>query len=70
MAWYGLQLVRLEYEDGFTAFGAVPAWMAESIIPLAFLVMGLRYLLQVLLPHPLPSVAVPLVKDDPTESES
>lgn len=50
MAWYGLQLVRLEYADGFTAFGDVPAWLTESIIPFAFSVLGLRYLLQAFLP--------------------
>ncbi len=43
VAWHALMLVRLEYQDGYTAFGAVPVWLAEAIIPFGFTVMGLRY---------------------------
>ena len=34
-----------EYEDGYMAFDHIPAWVMELIIPLAFGVIGLRYLL-------------------------
>ena len=44
VAYYSLRLVRLEYLDGAVAFGAVPTWVLESIIPLSFGVMALRYL--------------------------
>mgnify|MGYP000096074139 CR=1 FL=1 len=30
---------------GAALFGAVPAWVCEAIIPFAFALMGLRYLL-------------------------
>lgn len=43
VAYYSLRLVRLEYLDGAVAFGAVPTWALESIIPLSFGVMALRY---------------------------
>jgi TRAP-type C4-dicarboxylate transport system permease small subunit len=43
VAYYSLRLVRLEYLDGVVAFGAVPTWTLESIIPLSFGVMALRY---------------------------
>ena len=43
VAYYSLRLVRLEYLDGAVAFGAVPTWALESIIPLSFGAMALRY---------------------------
>lgn len=51
MAWYSLQLVMQEYEYGGYAFGAVPNWSCEAIIPFAFFVIALRYLVAVILPH-------------------
>lgn len=45
MAWFSLAFVRMEMADGLTAFGKVPAWVCELIIPIAFFVMALRYLL-------------------------
>ncbi len=46
LAWFGFGWIRLDYADGVTAFAGVPAWLVESIVPLAFAVMGLRFLLQ------------------------
>ncbi len=43
VAYSSLRLVRLEYLDGAVAFGAIPTWTLESIIPLSFGVMALRY---------------------------
>ena len=43
VAYSSLRLVRLEYLDGAVAFGAIPTWALESIIPLSFGVMALRY---------------------------
>ncbi len=43
MAWFSLKFVRLEMADHYTAFANVPAWTCEIIIPLAFLIMSLRY---------------------------
>jgi len=45
MAWHSARFVHMEMADGMTAFAGVPAWVCELIIPLAFLVMGIRYLL-------------------------
>lgn len=47
-ARYSLDLVQLEYHDGGMAFGPIPAWLCEAIIPLAFTVIGLRYLVMAL----------------------
>ena len=44
IAWYGLDWIRLDYDDGVTWFGDVPAWTVEIIVPLAFALIGLRYL--------------------------
>jgi TRAP-type C4-dicarboxylate transport system permease small subunit len=43
VAFYSLRLVRLEHLDGAVVFGAVPTWTLESIIPISFGVMALRY---------------------------
>ena len=45
MAWHSLAFVVAEKADGYTAFAKVPAWVCESVIPLAFAVISLRYLL-------------------------
>jgi len=45
MAWHSARFVHMEMADGMTAFAGVPAWVCEIIIPVAFLVMGTRYLL-------------------------
>ena len=47
LAWYSLQFVRFEYEDGVIAFAAVPAWVCEAILPFGATVLALRYLLRV-----------------------
>ena len=46
IAWYGMDLIRLDYLDGVTSFASIPAWSAEIIVPLAFALIGLRYLLR------------------------
>jgi TRAP-type C4-dicarboxylate transport system permease small subunit len=45
IAWYGLDWIRLDYADAVTWFGDIPAWAVEIIVPLAFALIGLRYLL-------------------------
>jgi TRAP-type C4-dicarboxylate transport system permease small subunit len=45
MARLGQEFWALEYADGFVAFGAVPSWVPVAMIPVAFTIMGLRYLL-------------------------
>ena len=49
-AWYSLDFVIYEYEDQTTAFGAVPAWICEAIMPFGAAVMALRYALLVVWP--------------------
>lgn len=44
-AFYSLQFVQMEYEDGATAFAQVPAWICESVIPFVFFVIGIRYVI-------------------------
>ena len=50
-AWFSLRFVLFEYEDGMIAFGAVPAWLCASILPLGAGLMCLRYLLHTLAPR-------------------
>lgn len=44
LGWTSIEFIRWDFIDGTTGFGAVPAWMCESIIPLAAGVMAARYL--------------------------
>ena len=46
IAWYGLSWIRLDYEDAVASFVGIPAWMLEVVIPAAFALIGLRYLLR------------------------
>ena len=45
IAWYGANWVLLDYQDKLTGFSDVPSWMLEIIIPLAFGLIALRYLI-------------------------
>ena len=46
IAWYGFEWIRIDYEDGVSSFAGLPAWLVEIIVPLAFALIGLRYLLR------------------------
>ena len=45
VAYHASLLVLLEKNAGSTTFGDFPAWLCEIIIPIAFAVMALRFLL-------------------------
>ncbi len=47
---FSLDFVRQEAGYGEMAFGAIPAWWCESIIPIALAVIALRYSIGALLP--------------------
>lgn len=49
-AWYSLKFVREEYDYGGIAFGIVPNWLCEAIIPFAFMIIACRYLIAATLP--------------------
>lgn len=44
VSWFGINLVLMEYEEAGLAFSIIPIWLTVSIIPIAFSIMGLRYL--------------------------
>lgn len=43
VAWFACQFVLSEYETGLSGVLGIPIWLLESIIPLSFGLMGLRY---------------------------
>ncbi|MCP4722602.1 MAG: TRAP transporter small permease [Desulfobacteraceae bacterium] len=45
MAWFSLKFVKMEMGDNLIAFANVPAWVCETIIPIAFVVISIRYTL-------------------------
>jgi len=44
VAYHATQLVLLDKEAATSAFGIVPIWISELIIPFGFAIIGLRYL--------------------------
>lgn len=48
VAYYSFEFVKIEYEDAGLAFAFVPNWLCESIIPFAFFIIGLRYIISAL----------------------
>jgi len=48
-AWFSLDFVKQESEYGDIAFASIPTWWCESIIPLAFAIIALRYTVAVFL---------------------
>lgn len=55
LCWYSIGLVELDRESGIFAFGEVPAWQVELILPVAFALLTLRFLVR--------SVAAPMPED-------
>ena len=47
-SYYSFVFVRSEFYEGGSAFAQVPVWMCALIIPVAFAVMALRYLVMAL----------------------
>lgn len=45
-SYYSLRFVQSEFEAGDLAFGQVPYWVCEAILPLGFAVIALRYGIQ------------------------
>ena len=43
--YYSLKFVQMEFTYGGSAFAQVPVWLCQTIIPFAFFVIALRYLL-------------------------
>jgi TRAP-type C4-dicarboxylate transport system permease small subunit len=46
LGWSSLTFIQWEYSDQTLAFGVVPAWICQLIIPVAATVMALRYAVQ------------------------
>ena len=45
VAWSAFRLMMADRADGGIAIASVPVWVCESILPVAFAVIALRYLL-------------------------
>lgn len=45
LAWYSGKFVWLEYEAGSRGLAGMPAWVTQIILPVAFSLMALRYLI-------------------------
>lgn len=43
LAWHSGRFVYFEWQDGMELFAGVPAWMAESILPIGFSVIAIRF---------------------------
>jgi len=52
ISYYSFIFIYSEYELNEYAFSQVPVWVTESIIPLAFFAMAIRYILHALITDP------------------
>ena len=43
LGWYSIEFIRWDYLDATPGFGIVPAWVCETIIPVAAAVIAIRY---------------------------
>lgn len=50
VAYYSIKFIQYEYADGTIAFANVPVWLCETIIPIAFSIMSLRYFVYAFMP--------------------
>ena len=50
LGWYSIEFVYWDFVDDLPGVGSVPAWVCESIIPVAAFVMALRFLIQAIWP--------------------
>ncbi|MCW9046435.1 MAG: TRAP transporter small permease [Gammaproteobacteria bacterium] len=48
ISYYSYLFVYLEYNDATIAFESIPAWITQAIIPVAFFIMSLKYIVQIL----------------------
>lgn len=49
LTWHSVRLILEDRTGGITVFGSVPLWACELVLPLAFGVIAIRYLLLALL---------------------
>ncbi len=49
IAWYSLLFVIDEYQYGGIAFGVIPHWLCEAIIPISLFIIAMRYFVSALL---------------------
>jgi TRAP-type C4-dicarboxylate transport system permease small subunit len=63
MAWYGLGLVRVDTAEAAQvgAVSAIPSWLPESILPIAFALIAIRFAIHAFLPaaHPPALIHIP-----------
>ncbi|MBV1878366.1 MAG: TRAP transporter small permease [Pseudomonadales bacterium] len=46
VAYHSFKFLKFEYEDQTIAFGVVPTWVCQAVIPVGFVVIACRFLLQ------------------------
>jgi TRAP-type C4-dicarboxylate transport system permease small subunit len=47
LAWHGVRLVAGDRQAGIDAFGDVPLWLCEAVLPVAFAVIAVRSALRI-----------------------
>lgn len=50
ITWHATLFVTMEYQDGTVAFSNIPAWILESIIPIGFGIMAIRFAINTFVP--------------------
>ena len=45
MAWFSMNFVMMEKSVGLIAFAGIPVWVCQSVIPISFAIISIRYFL-------------------------
>jgi TRAP-type C4-dicarboxylate transport system permease small subunit len=48
VAWHSIRFVLLEWNAGSTSIAGIPTWLAASILPIAFTLIAVHYLIDAL----------------------
>lgn len=69
LAWYSIAVVKVDFQDATPGVALVPAWVCESIIPVAGAIMSVTYLLRAIWPAAGASGATP-ASDPPSPAQA
>ena len=49
ISYFSIEFIKLDLNSSTLAFGNVPVWVTETIIPVSFALMGIRFLIQAII---------------------
>lgn len=63
MAWHSVGLVAIDYAGNTAGAAGIPSWLLESVLPVGFALMALRFAIRACMPPPEPEVSPVVVPE-------